>query len=66
MHQCLDEEGGGGVGNLVQQLNFLGFFSIFVFSFFFFFFFSQIAALGTRKLFKSDKNPPLCSTKTAV
>ena len=40
MHQCLDEEGGGGVGNLVQQLNFLGFFSIFVFSFFFFFFFS--------------------------
>ena len=63
MHQCLDEEGGGGVGNLVQQLNCLGFFSIFVFWFFFFFFLVKSPLLGLGNCSNLIKYPPLCSTK---
>ena len=55
--------GGWGSGQLGAAIEFFRIFQHVRFSFFFFFFFSQIAALGTRKLFKSDKISPSVSTK---
>ena len=51
----------GGVGNWVQQLNFLRFFSMFVFRFFFFSVKSPLLGLGNCS--NLIKYPPLCSTK---
>ena len=57
--------GGWGSGQLGAAIEFFRIFWHVRFSVFFFFF-SQIAALGTRRLFKSDKISPSAFNKTAV